>query len=270
MQAIRDHVGDGTNLTEAGGDGDHLTEAGGDGDHLTAVVWNSDWDTEVQSEVDDALVANNLDHLCKTVTAGADMTTEVADNTILSRILANGDTSAFVPSTDGLQPIRDHIGDGTNLTEAGGDGDHLTEAGGDGDHLVEVAPADGALVAAKFGADCITSAKIADNALANEHFAAGALTSTEVTSIGSNDELGPAEVNTEVDNALDTAIPGTPTADSINEWITVIKRVVANKMEITEASGNTVVYKDDNTTAAYTVNSAFTTDATTTTRLQLN
>ncbi len=49
----------------------------------------------------------NLDHLLKVVTAAANMTTEVVDNTIFSRILANGDTSAFVPSTDGLQPIRD-------------------------------------------------------------------------------------------------------------------------------------------------------------------
>ena len=81
---------------------------------------------EVNTEVDNAIITYNLDHLLLTATVAADMTAEVADNTIMSRILANGDTSAFVPSTDGLQPIRDHIGDGTNLPEAGGDGDHLT------------------------------------------------------------------------------------------------------------------------------------------------
>jgi len=48
------------------------------------------------------LDALNLDHLCLTATGGTDMTTEVADNTILSRIIGNGDTSTFVPSTDGL------------------------------------------------------------------------------------------------------------------------------------------------------------------------
>lgn len=74
---------------------------------LTAVPWNSAWDTEVESECADALIANNLDHLCKTVTASADMTTEVVDNTILSRMLASGDTSAFDPTTDSLQDIRD-------------------------------------------------------------------------------------------------------------------------------------------------------------------
>lgn len=55
--------GNGDHLTEAGGDGDHLTEAGGTGDQLTAVPWNAAWDAEVQSEVQDAIEANHLDHL---------------------------------------------------------------------------------------------------------------------------------------------------------------------------------------------------------------
>ena len=82
-------------------------EIGAAGVGLSAVPWNANWDTEVESEVTDSLVAHNLDHLALTATGGADMTTEVADNTILSRVLANGDTSAFDPATDGLQPIRD-------------------------------------------------------------------------------------------------------------------------------------------------------------------
>lgn len=84
-------------------------EIGAAGAGLTAVPWNASWDAEVESEVTDSLVAHNLDHLCLTATGAADMTTEVVDNTILSRMLANGDTSAFVPSTDGLQLIRDAI-----------------------------------------------------------------------------------------------------------------------------------------------------------------
>ena len=62
-----------------------------------------------------SLVAHNLDHLALTATAGADMTAEVADDTILSRILANGNTSDFDPATDGLQPIRDR-GDAAWIT----------------------------------------------------------------------------------------------------------------------------------------------------------
>ncbi|HUV95809.1 MAG TPA: hypothetical protein VMX14_13420 [Anaerolineae bacterium] len=69
---------------------------------LTAIPWNATWDAEIQSEVNDALVALNLDHLCAVATAAADMTTELVDNSILSRALGAGDTSTFVPSTDSL------------------------------------------------------------------------------------------------------------------------------------------------------------------------
>jgi len=99
LQEIRDHIGDGTNLTEAGGDGDHLT----------AVPWNAAWDAEVQSEVQDALEANNLDHLMKTAVANnADMTTEVTDGSVLSNIMTKGsDTSDFTVADDSLEAIRD-------------------------------------------------------------------------------------------------------------------------------------------------------------------
>lgn len=70
---------------------------------------------DMDNDVKNQIIAYNLDHLCKTATAAADMTTEVADNTILSRMLANGDTSAFDPSTDGLQLIRDKLP--TNLED---------------------------------------------------------------------------------------------------------------------------------------------------------
>jgi len=74
--------------------------------------------SQAQVACNEALIANSLDHLCKMATAAADMTTEVADNTIIARILANGDTSAFDPSTDGLQPIRDR-GDAAWITATG-------------------------------------------------------------------------------------------------------------------------------------------------------
>lgn len=40
--------------------------------------------------------------------------------------LADDGTATYDRTTDSLQAVRDHIGDGTNLTEVGGDGDHLT------------------------------------------------------------------------------------------------------------------------------------------------
>ena len=61
----------------------------------------------INTEADAALVDISLDHLMAVATAGADMTAEVVDNSALSRLLANGNTSGFDPATDGLQPIRD-------------------------------------------------------------------------------------------------------------------------------------------------------------------
>lgn len=81
--------------------------------------------------------------------------------------------------------------------------------------------------------------------------------------------ISTANVNTEVDNALNTAIPGAPTADSINQYIQQLKWVLVNQMAITEASGNVEGKKDDDATAAYTVAAAFTTAAGITTRKRL-
>jgi hypothetical protein len=144
-QSQADPTGFHVNVLEVGGTSQTANDNGADinailidtavigalGAGLTAIPWNSAWDTEVESEVTDALVAHNLDHLALTATAAADMTTEVADNTILSRILANGDTSAFVPSTDGLQLIRDKLTDiETDTAEIGTAGAGLTDLGG--------------------------------------------------------------------------------------------------------------------------------------------
>lgn len=109
-----------------GSDGTGLTEAGGTGDHLTAVPWNAAWDAEVQSEVNDGLVALGLDHLVSTSVTG----TDVANNSIFAMLVSadasTADWDDFANTTDSLQALRDHIGDGTNLTEAGGTGDQLT------------------------------------------------------------------------------------------------------------------------------------------------
>ena len=71
-----------------------------------------------------------------------------------------------------------------------------------------------------------------------------------------------------MDAALDTAIPAAPTGDSINDYIVRTKRVVVNKLVITEATGNAKVFEDDDATSIL-VSSAFTSDATDTTRKKL-
>ena len=97
---------------------DLQTQIGTDGAGLTALPWNAAWDEQVQSEVTDSLVAHNLDHLALTATVAADMTAEVANNTILSRIISNGVTLNFNPSTDGLQPIKDSLATSADIAGA--------------------------------------------------------------------------------------------------------------------------------------------------------
>ena len=80
--------------------------------------WNAAWDAEVQSEVQDALEANNLDHLMKTAVANnADMTTEVTDGTVLSNILSKtSDTSSYTVADDSLEAISDATGGSASVT----------------------------------------------------------------------------------------------------------------------------------------------------------
>lgn len=90
-----------------GSDGSGLTEAGGTGDHLTGVPWNSAWDAEVQSEVNDGLVALGLDHLFSTAVVGAD----VVDNSYAAKLVsssATADYDDFDNTSDSLQAIRDN------------------------------------------------------------------------------------------------------------------------------------------------------------------
>lgn len=80
---------------------------------------------DVNAQCDAAIETYGLDHLVSASVTG----TDVANNSIMARIVsasATADWDDFVQTTDSLQALRDHIGDGTNLTEAGGDGDHLT------------------------------------------------------------------------------------------------------------------------------------------------
>lgn len=91
---------------------------GAAGAGLTAVPWNSAWDAEVQSEVQDAIVANGLDHLVAASVAG----TDVVDNSIVARLVSSASTADFDTydqTTDSLQALRDR-GDAAWTTGGGG------------------------------------------------------------------------------------------------------------------------------------------------------
>jgi len=95
-------------------------EIGAAGAGLTAVPWNSNWDTEVESECNDALVNLNLDHLMKVAVSNRDTMPEVVDDTVLANIMTktDGDTSDFDHATDSLEAIRDKLTDIETDTQA--------------------------------------------------------------------------------------------------------------------------------------------------------
>ena len=76
---------------------------------------------DVNAQCDLALADINLNHLMKDVVGNADdMTTEVADNTVLSNIMSSSsDTSSYLHSDDSLQAIRER-GDSAWTTGGGG------------------------------------------------------------------------------------------------------------------------------------------------------
>ena len=82
-------------------------------------------DADVNAQCDASIETYGLDHLVSAAVIGTDVT----NNSIAARLVsssATADWDDFVNTTDSLQAMRDHIGDGTNLTEAGGTGDQLT------------------------------------------------------------------------------------------------------------------------------------------------
>lgn len=79
-----------------------------------------------------------------------------------------------------------------------------------------------------------------------------------------------AEVQSEVFDALDAAFTDATslTANGLLSRIRILCWILRNKIEVTDANGNTVIYQDDSTTPAFSVNSMLTDDSTTTTRLR--
>lgn len=81
------------------------------------------------------------------------------------------------------------------------------------------------------------------------------------------DMLTAAAVNAEVDSALNTAIPATPTASSINDYVKKMKIELVNAKDI-NADGDSIPY-DDAGSALTTVAAAYSLDSTTVKRKKL-
>lgn len=109
-------------------------------------------------------------------------------------------------------------------------------------------------------ADAITAAAIANNSIDNASFAADVGSTAFATNI----------IAQAVFKALDSAIGDgvTLTADGLLDKIRTMGWIVRNKIEVTDADGSTKIYKDNSTTAAFTVANMLTDNVTTTTRLR--
>jgi hypothetical protein len=84
-----------------------VVSALGTGTWATAIPWNTAWDAEVQSEVQDAIEVNNLDHLLK-IAVDTNFATTVHLDSVIGNIADNGMTATFVRTTDSLEAIRDN------------------------------------------------------------------------------------------------------------------------------------------------------------------
>jgi hypothetical protein len=91
-----------------------VVSALGTGAWATAIPWNAAWDAEVQSEVQDAIEVNNLDHLLK-IAVDTNFATTVHLDSVVGHMADNGTTATFVRTTDSLEAIRD------NQSAGGGD-----------------------------------------------------------------------------------------------------------------------------------------------------
>jgi hypothetical protein len=92
-------------------------EIGTAGAGLTAVPWNASWDAEVQSEVDDALVARGLHYVVNTALPTGWATDVTADSAL--DYMADDGTNVFTRSTDSLQALRDRGDSGAWAGAAG-------------------------------------------------------------------------------------------------------------------------------------------------------
>lgn len=79
-------------------------DIGAAGAGLTAVPWNAAWDAEVESEANDALIAQNLDHLVKAA-VDTNFATTVHLDSVVGYLADAGGTATYDRTTDALEVL---------------------------------------------------------------------------------------------------------------------------------------------------------------------
>jgi hypothetical protein len=218
---------------------------------LTAVPWNSTWDAEVESEANDAIVANNLDHVALTAVA----IPAIPAGTYIDQMMDDG-TAVFDRTTDSLQAVRDRgdaawdTADVSALALETTAQSILTDTGTTLDDLV----------------DDLETRLSATRAGYLDNLSAGAVATA--ASIAALNNLSAAQINAEVVDVLRTdTLPDSYAADAAQP--TIAQAILAIQQFLTEkaVSGTTVtVKKPDGSTTAMTLTLSDATNPTSITR----
>ena len=105
------------------------TTIGAAGAGLTAIPWNAAWDAEVQSEVDDALVAQRLDELLNADSDIDGAAPPTVGSVIHEMLTKTAGSFTYDQTTDSQEAIRDKLTDiETDTAEIGAAGAGLTAA----------------------------------------------------------------------------------------------------------------------------------------------
>jgi hypothetical protein len=196
------------------------------GTGLTAIPWNASWDAEVQSEVNDEMVLQNLDHLLKVAAVAGD----AVDSSIIARLTSKSATPSFASfdnTTDALEANRDNIGTtGAAMTIAAVTG-AVGSVGTGG--ITAASIADAAIDMATFAADIKTGSALKANV---ETITAGAITAAAIATNAIDADALAADAVAEIwDHA------GSITSLGVEVLLERLYEMVNNKMIVTEATG---------------------------------
>ncbi|MHA2064186.1 MAG: hypothetical protein ACXABY_07375 [Candidatus Thorarchaeota archaeon] len=203
---------------------------------------------EVNTEVDNGIVTYGLDHLVQAAVTGTDIT----DNSIIAKLVSNqatADWDDFVNTTDSLQAIRDWIGDGTNLAEAGGTGDHLTAINLPNQTMDITGSLSGSVGSVTGAVGSVTGSvgSVAAGGITSGSFAAGAINAAAIaTDAIDNDALAANAISEFWAEAMVDLAAGAPSATaSVLVAINYLYEAWRNKTVTNGTTNEIELYKDD-------------------------
>jgi len=165
-------------------------DIGAAGAGLTAVPWNAAWDAEVQSEVDDALVAQRLDELVNADSDIDGLAPPTVGSVVHELLTKTAGSFTYDQTSDSLEALRDNLATAAALTTVQADTDDIQSKIG--------TPAGASMSADIAAVKVDTAAILDDTGTAGVVVAAASKTGYQLSATG-------------VDDILDEAVEGTRT-----------------------------------------------------------